>query len=430
MAKVHQRTAADGRGDDLQVTLCRRSLLFVLVLISVCLFACGPASAQTVIDTVMSDYSSAAAEWVSPLEILATQLFWSLAAIQFCYAMGQLAFRGADLSELLAELVTQILFIGIFFFLVQQSSTVANDIITSFKEAATAASGTAGSNPVQIMETGISMAQKIAALMTWHSPGADLFYAIASFTIVIIMAFIAAIAVMVNIEAYIIVSALVLFTGFGGSRWTKDYALRSLTYAIAIGGKLFMLNLVVGIGSQVITSQSTTFTGGNYNQVMDLVGVIFVLAAIVKQLPDMVASLLSGAAIGTSSGLIGVGRTAATAAVGAATAGAGALVATSAAGALASQQVAAGGGAAAGNRLAHFAGLTGRTMRNLGDAALSDIGGRLAGTRTNRGVMGFRMAAELSNRQVSRAPAPASPQSTPPSPPPAQSSPPNTISPI
>jgi hypothetical protein len=162
---------------------------------------------------------------------------------------------------------------------------------------------------------------------------------------------------------------------------------------------------------------------------MDLVGIIIVLCAIVKQLPDMTASLLSGASIGSSSGLIGVGRTAATAAVGAATAGAGALVATSAAGALASQQVAAGGGAAAGNRLAHFAGLTGRTMRNLGDAALSDIGGRLAGTRTNRGVMGFRMAAELSNRQVSRAPAPASPQSTPPSPPPAQSSPPNTISP-
>jgi hypothetical protein len=30
MAKVHQRAATDGRGDDLQVTLCRRSLVFVL----------------------------------------------------------------------------------------------------------------------------------------------------------------------------------------------------------------------------------------------------------------------------------------------------------------------------------------------------------------------------------------------------------------
>jgi type IV secretion system protein TrbL len=411
----------------------RRIAVLILPTIVACFVFSGPASAQTVIDTVMSDYSMAASAWVGPLETLATQLFWSLAAIQFCYAMGQLAFRGADLSEVLAELVTQILFIGIFFFLVQQSSTIANDIITSFKEAATNASGTAGSNPTQILNTGINMAQKICALMSITTPGVDVFYAIAAFVVILLMAFIAALAVMVNIEAYIIVSALVLFTGFGGSRWTKDYALRSLTYAIAIGGKLFMLNLVVGIGQQIITSQSSTFTGASYTQVMSLIGVVLVLAAIVKQLPDMVASLLSGAAIGSSSGLIGVGRAAASAAVTAGTAGAGAVLgagaATVAAGQLASQQVAAGGGAGAGGRLAHFAGLTGRTARNIGDAALSDIGGRLAGTRTNRGLMGFRMAADLSNRQVSQAPAPASRQSTPPSPPPAQSPPENTISP-
>jgi type IV secretion system protein TrbL len=407
----------------------RRIAILILPTIVACFVFCGPASAQTVIDTVMSDYSTAASAWVGPLETLATQLFWSLAAIQFCYAMGQLAFRGADLSEILAELVTQILFIGIFFFLVQQSSTIANDIITSFKEAATNASGTAGSNPTQILNTGINMAQKICDLMSITTPGVDVFYAIAAFVVILLMAFIAALAVMVNIEAYIIVSALVLFTGFGGSRWTKDYALRSLTFAIAIGGKLFMLNLVVGIGQQIINSQSGTFTGASYTQVMSLIGVVLVLAAIVKQLPDMTASLLSGAAIGSSSGLIGVGRAAATAAVGAATAGVGAVAATGAAGALASQQVAAVGGAAAGNRLAHFAGLTGRTMRNLGDAAMSDIGGRLAGTRTNRGVMGFRMAADLDNRRQNQAPAPSPQQSPPPAPPPAQSSPDNTISP-
>ena len=407
----------------------RRLFLTIPVVLLALALGSEPALAQNVVDTVMTQYQTAASSWVGPLQTLALQLFWSLATIQFCYALGQLAFRGPDLSEILAELVTQILFIGIFFFLVQNSSTFAIDIVNSFKQAATTASGTAGSNPEDILSTGVAMAQKVCNMMSLTTPGTDVFYAIAAFIVVIVMAYIAAIAVMVNIEAYIIVSALVLFTGFGGSRWTKDYALRALTYAIAIGGKLFMLNLVVGIGQQIITEQWGTFTGTGYAQVMDLVGIIIVLCAIVKQLPDMTASLLSGAAIGSSSGLFGVGRTAATAAVGAAAARRGAVVATGAAGALASQQVASGGGAAAGNRLAHFAGLTGRTMRNLGDAALSDIGGRLAGTRTNRGVMGFRMAADLSNRQVSRAPAPASPQSTPPSPPPAQSSPPNTISP-
>ena len=86
-------------------------------------------------------------------------------------------------------------------------------------------------------------------------------------------------------------------------------------------------------------------------------------------------------------------------AVGATTAGAGIVVASAAAGSLASQQAAAGGGAS-GGRVARLAALTGRTARNLGSAAASDIGGRLSGTRTNRGSMPFRMAADLRNRSA------------------------------
>jgi type IV secretion system protein TrbL len=234
------------------------------------------AIAQNVIDQVMTQYQTAAQAWITPLRNYAIQLFWTLAGIQFCWAMGQLAFRGADLTEFLSELVTQIMFIGIFFFFVQNSDTIANDIIIS-------ASGTAGSNPTQILYDGINMGGKVIALMKWNSPGADIFYTGATFFVVGIMAYIAAIAVMVNIEAYIIVSATTLFTGFGGSRWTKEYAMRALTYAIAIGGKLFMLNLVVGIGGQIIKQQSATFSGGDYNTVMVLIGTIVVLAAVAKE---------------------------------------------------------------------------------------------------------------------------------------------------
>ncbi len=362
------------------------------------------AMAQGVIDQVMNQYQTAAQSWISPLRNYAVTLFWALAFIQFSWAMGSLALRGADLAEFLAELVSQILYIGIFFFFVQQSDTIANDIVTSFRQAATGASGTAGSNPTQILNDGINMGAKITALMSWNSPGADLFYAIAAFIVVIIMAAIAAIAVMVNVEAYIVVAALTLLTGFGGSRWSKEYAMRSLTYAIAIGGKLFMLNLVVGIGGQIIKQQTTSFTGGDYNSVMLLIGTVVVLAAVAKQLPDMTASLLSGASLGTGGALIGVGRTAADAVIGAATDGAGALVAAGAAGALASQQVAASGGES--GRVARLAALTGRTATNLGSAAMADIGGRLAGTRANRGSMGFRMGADLAARRVGGSPAP------------------------
>jgi type IV secretion system protein TrbL len=378
-----------------------------------------PAMAQSVIDQVMTQYQTAAGSWVAPLRNYAIGLFWALAAIQFCWAMGSLALRGADIAEFLAELVTQIMFLGIFFFFVQQSDTIANDIITSFRQAATGASGTAGSNPTQILYDGINMAGKVTDMMSVTTPGIDVFYSIAAFMILIALAFIAAISVMVNIEAYLIVAALTLFTGFGGSKWTKEYAMRSLTYAIAIGGKLFMLNLVVGIGGQIIKQQTSTFTGTDYNSVMVLVGSCIVLLAICKSLPEMTQSLLTGASLGAGGALIGVGRTAANMAVGVATGGAGALVATGAASALASQQVAAAGGAT--SRVARMAALTGRTASNLGSAAMSDIGGRLAGTRTNRGSMPFRMAADMRNQSDSTSPPPVAPRgapnAAPPSPP-------------
>jgi hypothetical protein len=127
----------------------------------------------------------------------------------------------------------------------------------------------------------------------------------------------------------------------------------------------------------------------------------------------MTQNMLTGAAIGSGGALIGVGRAAGEMAVGATTAGAGAVVASAAAGSLASQQVAAASGGASGGRVARLAVLTGRTARNLGSAAASDIGGRLSGTRTNRGSMPFRMAADLRNRSDSAAPAPAAPPAAP-----------------
>jgi type IV secretion system protein TrbL len=61
------------------------------------------ATAQSVIDQVMTQYSTAANTWITLLQNYAISLFWALAGIQFCWAMCSLALRGADLAEFLAE---------------------------------------------------------------------------------------------------------------------------------------------------------------------------------------------------------------------------------------------------------------------------------------------------------------------------------------
>ena len=58
--------------------------------------------------------------------------------------------------------------------------------------------------------------------------------------------FIAALVFVTLVEAYVIINAAVLFMGFGGSQWTREYALAPIRYAVAVGAKLFVLTLIVG----------------------------------------------------------------------------------------------------------------------------------------------------------------------------------------
>ena len=375
------------------------------VIVGLAMLAAGPARAQNVVDQVITQYQSAATSWVAPLEHYAMSLFWLLAGIEFTWSMFSLAFRGADLAELFAELFKQFMVIWIFIVFVQQSSQIAGYIISSFTQAAQVA-GTQGSSPGNILATGVTMAGQILNLTP--IPGMSLnvgamaagygtviLDALLALCVLICMAIIAARAAMINIEAYIVVASMTLLVGFGGSRWTRDYAMRALSYAMSVGGKLFMLNLIAGTGTTIIQAQTAQVASGNQNSLMLLLGVIIVFLALVLELPNLMQSLLLGSAVGSGSGLMGAGA----AAGGTALAGAG--VAESVMKSAGTAAMAGAGGLNAvktayqlsrgESASATFLG----TIDRMSAAMKSDIGGRLSGTVMNRGLMGFRMAHKM-----------------------------------
>ena len=49
-------------------------------------------------------------------------------------------------------------------------------------------------------------------------------------------------------ESFIVIGAGVLFIGFSGSRWTKFFTERYLSYVASVGVKLFVLYLIMGVG--------------------------------------------------------------------------------------------------------------------------------------------------------------------------------------
>ena len=76
------------------------------------------------------------------------------------------------------------------------------------------------------------------------SPAKGLLIAVCAILVLACFAFIAAFMFVTLVESYVIINASVLFFGFGGSQWTRDVA---IAFTVAIGAKLFVLTLIVGL---------------------------------------------------------------------------------------------------------------------------------------------------------------------------------------
>jgi type IV secretion system protein TrbL len=383
----------------------------VVVLISALLLGLGsPAHAQNalVLDTIVQQFQTQATGWATTLASLAQNTFFILATIELAWAGFRLAFRQADVSEWLAELVNQILFLGFFLAMLQNANTWGTAIVNSFRQAGRTAGGTAV-DPSEVFTAGISVAQKVSAQMSFWAPAASTALLIAAIIIVLCFAYIAACMVVTLVQSYICVAAGVINMAFGGSRWTKDIAVATIRYTISVGAKLMMLQLLVSIGQNLITSWANGFSQVDNTGLFLIIGASCVLAAIVKTVPDEFQRVVGGASLSSGSALIGTA-----AAVGAGVAGiaAGMVGAGAMAGQayqLASGQMQAadaksaeanGGQAPERSRIAHAAALTGGTARNMVAAPIRDVGRRLTGDIGARhGVATWRMAADLANRR-------------------------------
>ena len=370
----------------------------------------SPAHAQSalVLDTIVQQFQAQAAGWAATLTSLAQNTFFILATIELAWAGFRLAFRQADLSEWLAELVNQILFLGFFLAMLQNANTWGTAIVNSFRQAGRAAGGTAV-DPSEVFTAGISVAQKVSAQMSFWSPAASTALLIAAIIIVLCFAYIAACMVVTLVQSYICVAAGVINMAFGGSRWTKDIAIATIRYTVSVGAKLMMLQLLVSIGQNLISSWANGFNQVDNSGLFLIIGASCVLAAIVKTVPDEFQRVVGGASLSSGSALVGTA-----AAVGAGVAGAAAVMAGAPAIAanafrLSSAQLdasdakaaeASGGQAPEQSRIARAAALTGGAAKNLAMAPIRDVGRRLTGDIGARhGVATWRMSADLANQR-------------------------------
>jgi len=377
-------------------------LLPIIAVVGIGLSANEAHAQAAFLDQVVDTFQQHAAGWEGTLRQLALHLFGILVVIDLAFTAIRLAFGRADFSEWLAAIVNQILFIGFFLWLLLHSADFARAIIDSFRMAAGQATGVVAIHPSNIFTAGVDVAQKMFAQMSIVNPGASAGFMVAGIVIMICFAFIAALMVEALVQSYIIISAGVLFMGFGGSRWTKDFAITIVRYALSAGAKLFVLQLIVGLGQGLITTWATQFDAGDGASVAVMIGASIVMLALTLRIPDLVQSLMNGGGSLQGSALTGaamaVGGATAGAAIG--VAGGGAMVGSAARLASTQIQAAQAAGSAPASAIGRAAAFAGHTARNIGSAAADDLGRRFRGDiYAQHGSSPWRMSADLGERE-------------------------------
>ncbi|WP_191485984.1 P-type conjugative transfer protein TrbL [Pseudomonas sp. FEN] len=331
----------------------------------------------------------AASEWSPRLQGYANRLLASLALIQLVWTFMPLVMKQADLGEVVGELIRLFMVIGFFYAVIEHSVPWATAVVDSFREAAGTASGSGRAlQPGDMFAVAVNFSRTIVEGISLFSPGKAVLIALVGCLVLLCFAFIAAFMFVTLVESYVIINASALFFGFGGSQWTRDFAIAPLRFVVAVGAKLFVLTLIVGI---IVTSAKSWLAAYTNDEasLMTLAGLALVCAYLTKTIPELIGGMISGTSLGGGSaigGMAAAGAAGAAAAVATiATAGAAAPVATGALGAAsggASAAGAAGSGGLAGSINSSFAGAANSGIgaaASMGNAASSGVGASTGG---------------------------------------------------
>ncbi|QHG22473.1 P-type conjugative transfer protein TrbL [Pseudomonas sp. DTU12.1] len=378
----------------------QRSTFLALVSVTLLLsagsvMAAGDVTQSNEMNGLLRMLYQAASEWSPRLQGYALKLLASLALIQLVWTFMPLVMKQADLGEVVGELIRFFMVIGFFYAVIEHSVPWATAVVDSFREAAGTASGLGRAlQPGDMFAVAVNFSRTIVEGISLFSPGKAVLIALVGCLVLLCFAFIAAFMFVTLVESYVIINASVLFFGFGGSQWTRDFAIAPLRFVVAVGAKLFVLTLIVGI---IVTSAKSWLAAYTNDEasLMTLAGLALLCAYLTKTIPELIGGMISGTSMGGGSALGGMAAAGAAGAAAAvatiATAGAAAPAAAGvlgAAGSGASAAGAAGSGGLAGAINSSFAGAANSgtgAVASTGNAASSGVGASTGGGAALKG---------------------------------------------
>ena len=258
---------------------------------------------QPVLDGIANQYRDASRLWRPRLIPIAQQLFMLLASIEFAVSGLVWALRHDRLDDIAAKFLLKFTLTAFLLVLITGFTFWIPPIVNGFAAAGERAIGSSGTvSPSGIIdigrETSLSILSALDVGVMLTNPAMAIYGAIAAFVVALAYTAIAAQLVLVLVESYVVLGGGVLFLGFAAFRGTAGFAENLISYTFGIGIKIFLLYLIVGLGSQMARSwipliQSSSFFGPA-SPLLQVVGGSLIFAVLAIRVPNSVAARLSG----------------------------------------------------------------------------------------------------------------------------------------
>lgn len=360
----------------------KNNLFCIFTLISLCILllptdAMSQVSRDNILEQVVNSYRDAAGRWGGALRDYASRLFVLLALIEISWTGMRMSLEGDNLKDFFATLVHRIMTLGFFWALLNYSSTWIGAIVQSLRQAAdganAAAGGKAGISPGAMFDLGVDTARSVIGQVSIFDINGSVSLALSAIVIISSFAIIGAELLVALCEMHITINAGVIMLGLGGSSWTSPYALNFVKHAFATGMKLFVMQLVIGIGGTFIRTWTQSFNSNDSASVLTMIAVSIVFLVLVKRIPQMASEMVGGGTGGIGASLIRTASNVASAGASVASSAATLGYTVSEAAKLASSQNGPISGEGAARTASNAVGMLGATGVNFAKAAGSEV---------------------------------------------------------
>jgi type IV secretion system protein TrbL len=264
------------------------------------------------VDPFIAQYADNAAAWEAPLKAFAQNIFWLLALIEIVWVIKDLAIGQASFEDWALAVLQQLVVIGFFWAMLTHSSEWAKAIIDSFKIAGNtanlAAGGVPAMSPSNVFDAGMNIASTCVQAFDWGKLGDSLAIVLSAIVICISYALMAGLLAITLVESYIFTYAGIIFLGFGGSGITRHISKQYLQGMVAIGAKLMVIQLIVGLGVTMTHQWQAQIAADasliNLKLLFNILGGSIIFLALTKAIPETVQGMLTGSSATSIGGMV------------------------------------------------------------------------------------------------------------------------------